>query len=84
MKSDHGNQSNYTQWFYFKVSNMRKDQEYVFHIVNFVKPDSLYNTGMKPLIYSCKEAEVSGVGWQRIGKDIAYYPSQSIKLKANP
>jgi len=62
---------------------VRKGQEYLFHIVNFVKPDSLFNTGMKPLIYSTKEAVTSGLGWQRVGKDIAYYPSPS-KPKVSP
>lgn len=28
---------------------------------------------MKPLIYSVKEAEASGIGWYRDGHNIAYY-----------
>ena len=28
-----------------------------------MKPDSNYNMGMKPLIYSVKEAEQSKIGW---------------------
>ena len=39
LKPDH-NTKNYTQWFYFKISNTRKYREYIFHIINFVKPDS--------------------------------------------
>ena len=40
-----------------------------------MKPDSNYNQGMKPLIYSVKEAELCKVGWQRDGFNIAYYQS---------
>lgn len=39
LKPDH-NTKNYTQWFYFRMSNTRKYREYIFHIINFVKPDS--------------------------------------------
>lgn len=39
LKPDH-NTKNYTQWFYFKISNTRRYREYIFHIINFVKPDS--------------------------------------------
>ena len=39
LKPDY-NTKNFTQWFYFKISNTRKYREYVFHIINFVKPDS--------------------------------------------
>lgn len=42
----------HTQWFYFSVANTRKDTEYRFKILNMNKLDSLYNAGMKPLIYS--------------------------------
>lgn len=36
---------------------------------------------MKPLIYSKKEAELSGLGWQRTGEDIAYYQNNAAKPK---
>lgn len=42
----------HTQWFYFSVANTRKDVEYRFKILNMNKLDSLYNSGMKPLVYS--------------------------------
>jgi len=64
---------NFTQWFYFKISNTRRYREYIFHIINFVKPDSQFNDGMMPLFYSKKEADNNNVGWYRSGYDIAYY-----------
>ena len=51
------NTTTYTQWFYFRVQNMRKNTTYKFNIVNLIKPESSYNQGMKPLLYSMKEAQ---------------------------
>jgi len=31
---------------------------------------------MKPLMYSEKQAEIDGVGWQRCGERIAYYRNE--------
>lgn len=59
-----------TQWFYFSISNTRKDVEYRFNIVNMMKPDSLYNSGMKPLMYSDHQARVKSIKalffWDRL------------------
>lgn len=49
---------------------MRADLTYRFSIVNFHKPDSLYNCGMKPVLYSQIEAEKHFVGWSRVGSNI--------------
>ena len=60
----------YTQWYYFKMSNVRKFTTYKFNIVNFTKAESSYNQGMKPIFYSDKEAnsgEGAGIGWYRDG-----------------
>jgi hypothetical protein len=46
-------------------------------LLNFVKPDSSYNTGMKVLMYSKKEAETNKIGWVRTGEDIAYYQNNA-------
>lgn len=43
-----------TQWFFFRVQNTRKDFEVKFNMLNLAKPDSLFNHGMKPLVYSEK------------------------------
>ena len=57
LKNDHGSSIPLTQWFYFRISNTTKGRIYRFNIVNLIKPDSLYNHGMKPLMYSKREAE---------------------------
>jgi len=42
LKNDYGT-NGYTQWFYFKITNTRKDKTYRFNLVNLMKPDSNYN-----------------------------------------
>jgi hypothetical protein len=63
----------HTQWFYFAVANthppalVRLAEQGVqvppvrvrFNIVNLTKPDSLYNLGMRPVVYSC----LGTLGW---------------------
>ncbi|KAM4723140.1 cytosolic carboxypeptidase 2 [Rhinophrynus dorsalis] len=65
--------SKHTQWFYFQVKNTRKGIPYRFTIINLMKSNSLYNSGMKPLLYSQQDATLKGMGWRREGKDIKYY-----------
>jgi len=62
-----------TQWFYFRVHGAKKDVPYTFHILNFFKRTSLYNKGMRPLMYS-ERSERRGEGaWRRAGKNIFYH-----------
>ena len=62
-----------TQWFYFQIKNLSADLDIKYNIVNFTKKDSLYNLGMKILIFSEKENQKSGLGWYRGGTNIQYY-----------
>ncbi|KAK3087050.1 hypothetical protein FSP39_000988 [Pinctada imbricata] len=62
----------HTQWYYFRVSNAVPGVTYKFRIVNLLKRDSLYNYGMRPLLYSEKEAKEKSVGWSRAGHHISY------------
>ncbi|KAM3920742.1 cytosolic carboxypeptidase 2 [Leptodactylus fuscus] len=67
--------SKHTQWFYFQVKNTRRGIPYRFTITNLMKRNSLYNEGMKPLMYSELDAGLRGEGWRREGGDIKYYRS---------
>ena len=67
------NTMGHTQWFFFRVQNTRKDMEVKFNMLNFSKPDSLFNHGMKPLIYSETKVEEDGTGWYRDGYWIGYF-----------
>ncbi|CAH8505809.1 unnamed protein product [Schistosoma turkestanicum] len=69
----------YTQWFYFRVENTENNNNYRFTIVNFYKSTSLFAKGMRPLMYSEKMAKLTGIGWRRVGTDINYYQTKSIK-----
>jgi len=42
LKYDYGT-TVYTQWFYFKISNVRRGVHYKFNIINLIKSDSSYN-----------------------------------------
>ena len=42
-------------------------------MLNLCKPDSLYNEGMKILVYSEKMAALKDIGWHRGGTKISYY-----------
>ena len=50
------NTRGHTQWFYFSVSNTRKGIPVKFNLINMYKGDSLYNRGMRPLMYSRRDA----------------------------
>ncbi|XP_055047634.2 cytosolic carboxypeptidase 2 [Misgurnus anguillicaudatus] len=63
----------HTQWFYFRVRNMRAGVSYRFTIINLMKSSSLYSAGMRPLLYSELAAWQKGEGWKRAGTNIKYY-----------
>ena len=66
------NTSGHTQWFFFRASNVVAGQVR-FNMLNLCKPDSLYNEGMKILVYSERMASHKDVGWHRAGTKIGYY-----------
>jgi hypothetical protein len=45
------NTMGHTQWFFFRVHDMVPGVRYTFAIVNLEKPSSLFNEGMRPLVY---------------------------------
>ncbi|KOC68890.1 Cytosolic carboxypeptidase NnaD [Habropoda laboriosa] len=67
----------HTQWYYFRISNTRSRTTYRLSIVNLCKEDSLYNEGLRPLLYSTEDAKKGAVGWRRCGENIAYYRNDS-------
>ena len=69
------NSKGHTQWFFFKVGNGRTGTRYKFNIINFVKPDSLFNSGMRVLLYSHKAFVARNIGWHRGGDNFLYYPN---------
>ncbi|GLD93209.1 hypothetical protein PINS_up001801 [Pythium insidiosum] len=61
------------QWFYFAVSPRVVPQTFRFNVVNLSKPDSLFNRGLQPVVYSLQDAATKRVGWRRAGDDVCYY-----------
>lgn len=70
------NTNGHTQWYFFRVGNTRRGMRVKFNMLNLAKPDSLYNYGMKALCFSNKLKEEEGVGWHRVGQNIAYVANQ--------
>ncbi|XP_054027674.1 cytosolic carboxypeptidase 2 [Dryobates pubescens] len=62
----------HTQWFYFRVQNTRRGPLYRFTIANMAKPKSLYGQGLRPLLYSQRDAQTRGIGWRRVGDHVCY------------
>ena len=62
-----------TQWFYFSVRGAIESQTVRFNIANNSKNDSLFNYGMRPVVFSKKECEKGGVGWHRAGVNVTYF-----------
>jgi hypothetical protein len=62
---------------------LTRKPDYKFNIVNMEKPTSEFNRGMRPLMYSEKEAALTGAGWLRCARDICYYPNQYAR-KSDP
>lgn len=70
------NTNGHTQWYFFRVSNTKKDQKVRFNIINLAKPDSLYNQGMRVLAFSQNSSKSDDLGWYRTGTDIRYFQNQ--------
>lgn len=66
------NTGGHTQWYFFRAQNSQIG-EVRFNMLNLCKPDSLYNEGMKILVYSEKMAQMRDIGWYRAGTKISYY-----------
>ena len=71
------NTRGHTQWFLFRIRNMRAGVAYKLNLINLMKPDSLFSSGMRPVVYSEKDAE-RGIGWVRRGSNVCYYQNQYV------
>lgn len=67
------NTNGHTQWYFYRVSNTRKGAKVKFNMNNLSKSDSLYNDGMRILVFSVKTKKERDLGWHRAGTDISYF-----------
>ncbi|XP_068215809.1 cytosolic carboxypeptidase 1-like isoform X2 [Palaemon carinicauda] len=74
------NSSHHHQWFYFEVSNMEPNTQYTFNIINNEKPNSEFNFGMKPVLFSVKEAMLGRPAWVRTGSNICYHKNHYSRI----
>ncbi|CAD8173931.1 unnamed protein product [Paramecium pentaurelia] len=72
MQNDTNSKGN-TQWFYFSVENTLKNCVVTFNIINFIKCDSLFNMGQRPVVFSTKCNRSKGIGWVKAGHNIIYF-----------
>ncbi|CAB1120211.1 unnamed protein product [Ectocarpus sp. CCAP 1310/34] len=78
------NTDRHTQWFYFRMSNIRRGRPYKLNMQNLMKTEAVYNLGMQPLAYSESRAEQEGVGWYRTGSDACYFKNQLMRAGLKP
>jgi hypothetical protein len=75
------NSSGSCQWFYFRLSNTRRETKYTFYISGFHKVKSLYCSGAKVFWYSDRQARRSGISWSRGGTSYAYAVTRRFRSK---
>jgi len=73
------NTNTHHQWFYFEVSNMLSGVSYQFNIINCEKLNSQFNFGMRPVMYSVREAMYGRPYWFRTGAKICYYKNHFVR-----
>ncbi|CAG9321330.1 unnamed protein product [Blepharisma stoltei] len=73
------NTKGHTQWFYFSVKNIHKEQTITLDIMNFTKNGSLFNRGMRPVAFSVKQYQKHRQGWNRAGFDVRYMKNSLIR-----
>ncbi len=65
----------YCQWFFFSVKNIKKDQTYIFNIVNMSKTKGSFTYGMQPVMLSMVDLQQQNRGWQRVGSYVSLFPN---------
>ena len=74
------NTSGYTQWFFFRVSNIKKGKKINLRIMNFLRKKTKYSNGIKIWCYSRKNSELNKIGWHHTTEDVNYYKNFLYKL----
>lgn len=67
------------QWFYFSMRGLRPGTTLNFIFNNLEKTDSMFNLGMRPLLFSPQAADRHGAGWRRTGSKVSYFENPFTK-----
>ena len=74
------NTSGYTQWFFFRISNIKKGKKINLNIMNFLRKKTKYSNGIKIWCYSRKDSEINKIGWHHTTEEVKYYKNFLYKL----
>lgn len=66
------NTRGHLQWYYFEITNMKRNKQYRINICNFKKSKSLYSRGMRPYILSKQANSLKNQNWKQGGSIISY------------
>ena len=72
--SNDTNTTGYTQWFFFRITNTKKNKKVNLSIMNMLRKRTKYQNGIKIWIYSKKKnLESNNIGWHHTNEDVKYY-----------
>ena len=74
------NTSGYTQWFFFRLSNIKKGKKINLRIMNCLRKKTKYSNGIKIWCYSRKKYDFFKTGWHHTTEDVKYYKNFLYKL----
>ena len=74
------NTSGYTQWFFFRISNTKKNKTVNINIMNMLRKKTKYSNGIKIWCYSKKNSQYNNIGWYHTKEFVQYYKNFLYKL----
>ena len=77
------NTTGYIQWFFFRVSNTKKNNKVNFTIINMLRSSCVYKKGLKIMTYSKLQAQNENIGWHRDCDNIMYYKNNLFTYNEN-
>ena len=63
----------YSQWFFFRIKNGKKNKKINLNIMNFQRKATRYSNGIKVWYYSTKKNEENNCGWNHTNENVEYY-----------
>ena len=67
------NTTGYSQWFFFRIINVKKNQKINLNIMNFQRKTTKYSNGLKIWYYSTKKNKEKNISWHHTTEKVDYY-----------
>ena len=67
------NTTGYSQWFLFRITNVKKNQKINLNIMNFQRKTTKYSNGLKIWYYSTKKNKEKNISWHHTTEKVDYY-----------